>query len=42
MNTIYRGFAQLDPGVSGTQEATYYFSGRKSNIALPLFPTEIT
>lgn len=30
LKTIYRGFAQLDAGVTGSQEATYYFSGRMS------------
>jgi hypothetical protein len=30
MSTIYRGYAALDSGVTGTQEATYYFSGRES------------
>lgn len=34
LKTIYRGFAQLDAGVTGAQEATYYFSGREF---LPFF-----
>lgn len=29
LKTIYRGYAGLDKGVTGTQGATYYFSGRK-------------
>lgn len=29
MSAIYRGYANLEAGVTGTQEATYYFSGRK-------------
>lgn len=26
---VYRGYVELDAGVTGLQEATYYFSGRK-------------
>jgi hypothetical protein len=27
LSTEFRGYAGLDSGVTGTQEATYYFSG---------------
>jgi hypothetical protein len=27
LGTDYRGYAALGPGVTGTQSATYYFSG---------------
>ncbi|KAH6665553.1 hypothetical protein B0J14DRAFT_457786, partial [Halenospora varia] len=30
LKTIYRGYAQLDAGVSGSQSATYYFSGQSA------------
>lgn len=30
-STIYRGYVGIDKGVSATQSATYYFSGRKSD-----------
>ncbi|EHK97611.1 hypothetical protein M7I_6622 [Glarea lozoyensis 74030] len=33
MSTIYRGYAALDAGVSGTQEATYYFSGQSNQVS---------
>jgi len=33
MSTIYRGYAALDSGVTGTQEATYYFSGQSNQVS---------
>ncbi|KAF4629531.1 hypothetical protein G7Y89_g8617 [Cudoniella acicularis] len=30
MKTIFRGYASLQKGVSGTQQATYYFSGESA------------
>jgi len=32
-STIYRGFVALDSGVTGTQEATYYFSGESKQVS---------
>ncbi|CAG8975724.1 hypothetical protein HYALB_00009131 [Hymenoscyphus albidus] len=33
MKTLYRGFANLDKGVTGSQEATYYFSGQPTQVS---------
>jgi hypothetical protein len=33
-NADYRGYAALDPNVTGTQQSTYYFSGRMYLLAL--------
>lgn len=33
--TDYRGFIDLDKGVTGTQSATYYFSGQQSQVKHP-------
>jgi hypothetical protein len=33
MKTIYRGYAALDAGVTGAQEATYYFSGQSNQVS---------
>ena len=30
LNTEFRGYAGLDAGITGTQQATYYFSGCRS------------
>ncbi|KAG9235544.1 hypothetical protein BJ875DRAFT_373994 [Amylocarpus encephaloides] len=33
MSTIYRGFVQLDSGVTGSQGATYYFTGQSAQVS---------
>ncbi|RDL35898.1 Uncharacterized protein BP5553_06510 [Venustampulla echinocandica] len=33
LSTVYRGYAALDAGVTGTQEATYYFSGQSAQVS---------
>lgn len=33
LSAEYRGYARLDPGVSGTQKSTYYFSGQTAQVS---------
>ena len=34
----YRGYAYLDPGVTGQQQSTYYFSGQTAQVSLHSVP----
>jgi hypothetical protein len=37
LNTVYRGYAGMDAGVTGVQSATFYFSGRKWFLPVNLY-----